>query len=1094
MQVKVRCWTVLFVISCAVAATVFARTADAQYFGRNKVQYKALDFQIVQTEHFDVYYYEQEREAVMDAARMIERSYARLSKLLQHQFKQRKPIILYASHTDFQQTNALSGLIDESTGGVTEAYKNRVIMPFTGSYGEFDHVMTHELVHAFQYDIIFRRGIVNEANPFSGRLPLWFMEGMAEYLSIGRIDPHTGSWLRDATLNGYLRTIGEMDRRDDYLSYRFGQSLWAYIGQKWGDEVVGILLQKAPRMGIERAFETTLGLSLPELSREWTTNVRSTYLPQIADHGGASTFSKKLTDHDKLGQAWYLAPAISADGQQMLLISQRDGFFFDLWLADAQTGKFKKKLIEAAKDADFESLRYMNSSAAFSPDGRHIAFAAQTAGQDALYIYDLKRGRVVSRLKFALNGIANPSFSPDGRQLVFSGNEGGISDLFVTDLKGKLTRLTRDKFADLVPSWSPDGKQIAFTTDRGPHTDFDQLKIGNYRVAILDVATRRVDVLPGQDQGKNHNPVWSPDSKQLVWVNDANGINNLHLYDIDKSELSRISDVLSGVIAVVPTAPVLSWSQSGRLLFNYFEKAGYNIYAIDDPRTLPRIKLKNEEPQIAADANGNAFKSDGSPQAPAPDDTPAPTPQPRYQVTSFYKHGSTFRPSARRNEAPAAAPVSVVAMMDSANVALPDTAAFKHHDYSVKFTPDMIGRPTIGAQVGGYYGNGLYGGSYIALSDMLGNHHVVVAGNLNGSIRDASFLAGYAFLKTRANFAISMSQMPLYRYLGSGFIDSPERPGETAAANVFLRDVIRTVDVSISYPFSTFSRFELRAAGVYYTSDMLYRGYYSASREPLDHNEELDKLAYWQPSAALVYDNSLYGWTGPMYGRRYRFQISKPMGDFKFTEALIDFRNYLNFKQSLVFATRITALNRTGPDANRFQLYWGGPYFIRGYDAGSFELGSSECEASRTTNEADISQCPIRDQLIGSSAAFFNAEFRFPIIKQLQIGFLGNFPPVDLVTFFDGGVAWNTEVCTRSAIINPAQCEDGSAYDVALVWERKPGQDPYLARQPLFSYGLGLRLNIFYTVLRFDYAVPLNRPGRTGFSGGVFSLSFGPSF
>src|SRR5688572_27484822 len=152
---------------------------SAQYFGRNKVQYRSFDFDVIRTEHFDIYYYEQEREAVMDAARMAERSYARLSRILQHEFRERKPIILYASHTDFQQTNALTGLIDESTGGVTEALKSRVILPFTGSYADFDHVLTHELVHAFQFDVIFRRGVLNEANPFAGRLPLWFMEGMA---------------------------------------------------------------------------------------------------------------------------------------------------------------------------------------------------------------------------------------------------------------------------------------------------------------------------------------------------------------------------------------------------------------------------------------------------------------------------------------------------------------------------------------------------------------------------------------------------------------------------------------------------------------------------------------------------------------------------------------------------------------------------------------------------------------------------------------------------------------------------------------------------------------------------------------------------
>src|SRR5687768_15189194 len=644
--------------------------AHAQYFGRNKVQYRNFDFEIVRTQHFDIYYYEQEREAVMDAARMAERSYARLSKILQHEFRDRKPIILYASHSDFQQTNALSDFIDESTGGVTEALKSRVILPFTGSYADFDHVLTHELVHAFQFDVIFRRGVLNEANPFAGRLPLWFMEGMAEYLSIGRIDPLTISWLRDATLNGYLRDIGEMSQRDDYLSYRFGQSLWAYIGSKWGDEVVGILLQKTPRMGVERAFASTLGLTLGELSNEWTSSVRKTYLAQITDFVQPDRFAQKLTHHDKLQDPWFLSPSISPDGKKMVYLSQRDGFFFDLWLADAVNGKPIRKLVSAAQNADFESLRYMTSGASFSPDGNYVTFAAQTQGRDALYVYDLRRNQVVKKVKLELEGIEGPSFSPDGQRIVFSGLDGGISDLFVTDLSGKLERLTDDRFADLTPSWSPDGKSIAFTTDRGPGTDLDKLKYGNFRVALYDLAEKKITLLPEQDVGKNLNPVWAPDSRSLVWVNDATGTNNLHLFDLEQRKLFRISDVLSGVIAVKDLSPVLSWARTGRLLFTYFEEAGYNTYAVDDPRTLPRLPagsgagpivvagdVRPPDAPAAADAAARRMASALQQLAtgagkPLPTATPTATatesvvPPAPGVVTSFYRSGATFRPSA----------------------------------------------------------------------------------------------------------------------------------------------------------------------------------------------------------------------------------------------------------------------------------------------------------------------------------------------------------------------------------------------------------------------------------------------------------------
>ena len=126
--------------------------ASAQYFGRNKVQYTNFKFKIIQTEHFDVYFYESERVAAMDAARMAERSYARLSKVLNHEFRERKPIILYASSADFQQTTATE-VGGESTGGVTDFARNRAVMPFTGSYADFEHVLMHEMAHQFQSDI-----------------------------------------------------------------------------------------------------------------------------------------------------------------------------------------------------------------------------------------------------------------------------------------------------------------------------------------------------------------------------------------------------------------------------------------------------------------------------------------------------------------------------------------------------------------------------------------------------------------------------------------------------------------------------------------------------------------------------------------------------------------------------------------------------------------------------------------------------------------------------------------------------------------------------------------------------------------------------
>ena len=140
----------------AALALLSAAPLAAQYFGQNKVQYQAFDFHIIQTEHFEIYYYPAERAAALDAARMAERWYARLSRVLHHQFQGRKPIILYASQSDFQQTNVVDAT-GEGLGGVTEFFKHRMVLPFTGSYADLEHVLQHEMVHQFQYDV-FSRG------------------------------------------------------------------------------------------------------------------------------------------------------------------------------------------------------------------------------------------------------------------------------------------------------------------------------------------------------------------------------------------------------------------------------------------------------------------------------------------------------------------------------------------------------------------------------------------------------------------------------------------------------------------------------------------------------------------------------------------------------------------------------------------------------------------------------------------------------------------------------------------------------------------------------------------------------------------------
>jgi len=260
-------------------------------FGKNKVQYESFDFRVLETDHFFIYYYPEEEAAVLDAARMAERAYARLSKVFRHQWDEKKPLILYASQSDFQQTNIFRFQLEEGIQGVTEGLRDRIVLFFPSAYPDFDHTLTHEIVHAFQYDIMRKGALSQGNNPFAFRPPLWFLEGMAEYLSTGEIDSQTAMWLRDASHSGYLTSLDELSRVGDIRVYRFGQAIWYYVGTRYGGEKIGEVMQKAPLIGVEEAFQEALAVDLEDLSEDWLEAVRLTYLPFFVQAARRKGFS-----------------------------------------------------------------------------------------------------------------------------------------------------------------------------------------------------------------------------------------------------------------------------------------------------------------------------------------------------------------------------------------------------------------------------------------------------------------------------------------------------------------------------------------------------------------------------------------------------------------------------------------------------------------------------------------------------------------------------------------------------------------------------------------------------------------------------------
>ncbi len=1067
----------------AAALALFgAAPLVAQYFGQNKVQYSSFNFSIIQTEHFDVYFYPAERTGALDAARMAERWYARLSRILHHQFQGRKPIILYASQSDFQQTNIVDAS-GEGLGGVTEFFKHRMVLPFTGSYEDLEHVIGHEMVHQFQYDV-YSRGRVGggmqtlvNVNP-----PGWFMEGMAEYLSIGPIDPLTSMWLRDASLEGHLPTIEEMTYDPRIFPYRFGHALWAYVGEKWGDEAIGQILQASVTGGIEGAFKRTLGVTLDDLSSEWRDAIQTTYLPQLADHYRARRIAQPVLTEKRSEGTLHLAPALTPDGHEIAYFSEKNSFFVDLYLADAETGKVKRRLVKSTLNSNYESLRFINSSGSFSPDGRYFAIAAKHNDRDDLVILDVKKDREARRIRIPLSGLTTPSWSPDGKQLVFTGYDGGLSDLFVINADGSnMRRLTNDKYADLEPSWGPDGKTIAFVTDRGPATNFDDLKFGNLRIALYHLDNGTVELLDHMNDGKNINPVWAPDGRSLAFVSDRSGISDIFLYDFGDKNIYQLTSVYTGVSGITALSPCLSWAhEADRLAFAYYEDGEYNVYGLDNPRSLKRQPYKAPATPLVASllaASRRAVAGPPSAQVATAASTAAPA-EPRAGA-SIYRSPTGFRSSGaapQTSDSSGPAAVSVKTLIDS-SPALPDTSEFTFKPYHTRFTPDYVARPTIGYERDNF-GRGFFGGTAISLSDILGNHTLVFSGAVNGRLSEAQVLAAYINQTHRMNWAVGGSQEPLYFYLPTAFASGGATGLDTITPRI-ERFVIRDVFAQSYYPFSRFTRVELGAHFANIDQAILSQQYLTdgVNIAPISDpvTQDLASVSYYGPQAALVHDNSLFGWVGPFAGSRWRLQVSPTFGAWHFTEGLVDWRRYF-FARPFTLAFRGIFYGRYGRDANLFPQFLGSPELLRGYTSGS--VINHEC-VTEPTATSGASGCPSLDQLIGSKIAVGNVELRFPLTRSLVLGFLPvGLPPIEGAIFYDVGLAWNGTSCDRT----PGSC---------VVLNRN-GRDPEIYREPLRSWGGSIRMNFLgFVVLRLDYTKPLSRPN---FNSSYWTLSLGPTF
>ncbi|MCI0512535.1 BamA/TamA family outer membrane protein [candidate division KSB1 bacterium] len=990
----------------------------SQQFGQNKIQYQDYHWQKIRSPHFDIYFYQGGQTIAEFVADEAESSYIKLSQDINYALVERISIIVYNSHADFAETNITPEVIPSSVGGFTEFFKNRVIVPFEGSYDKFRHVLHHELAHAVSLQFFFGAGSGAILKGISRLdLSLWFVEGMAEYMSL-RWDTESDLFLRDASISGYLPPIPQLSA---YMAYKGGQSLYYYIAKTYGDQKISEMLWSVRnRRSVEQGIQQALRINLEELSNQWQTAMRKQYWPDIKDRQVPRDFAIQLTDHTKWQNFVNNSPALSPQGNELAFLSDKSGYF-DIYLMSVLDPKSITRLVAGQRKSNLEDLNWLTPGISWSGDGKKIVFAAKSGREDALSIIDVARREVVEQYKFGLDAIFAPAWNPVTNEIAFSGMKNCQTDLYIYNLDTKkIEQLTHDIFSDLDPTWSPAGQTLAFVSDRGSIIDSAQLQAKyhifdfNYRqtdIYLLDVKSRQIRQITQTDRELEISPEFAPDG-QLAYISDKNGIFNIFLYHLETGVSQPMSNLLTGCAQ-------LSWSKKNdRLVFTAFSMGGYDMFlwinpgqSLAHPPTLVNT--------VFLDDWQNGVRAGDS--RPASDNDQADRKDLLYEMKAQqdFKHYVFDADFSRARVDLSEIQAKKVTLNDS--TIKDSVGAYVIEKYKPKFTVDYAG-----ASMGYDPFWGLQGLSQIIFSDQLGNHQIGLGINLIQSIQNSDFYLSYAHLPGRLdwysqgyhfiNFFQSNWGIVRFRNYGAG--------------------------LTLSYPTSRFHRL---------TSGL---NFFNITKDYMDFpfipQQSLHTLI---PALGFTFDNTVWGYYGPAAGSRWNLNlaISPAIGknSLDFQTISGDFRNYFTLTREFHVAWRATAGISFGRQPQRFVL-GGMENWINYKFKGDIPLSNIE-DLFFSSYIMPLRGSDYYEQY-GSRYFLTNFEFKFPLIDYLIM----RFPlPIGLrairgAAFLDAGSAWER--------------------DYKFQAFNKDVHGTFGTKDLFIGFGYGLRIYLGFALLRIDSA------------------------
>ncbi|MFN7134646.1 MAG: TolB family protein, partial [Myxococcales bacterium] len=440
--------------------------------------------------------------------------------------------------------------------------------------------MAHQFTIQKVRDAALAAGTENPLMAF----PLWFIEGLAEYMVYLGMDPEGDMMVRDLLLNpvpeqGYALPDFFNATAGGYIGvYKLGQARLTFLAQVYGHQKVLELMERSPEM----VGAPPPGVDAPPAPRGPPPAMPGQ--PQAPPDAEPTPEDQGLppsavADADKVPQG---PPASFEDymarvlGESPTRIRER----YQAWLKRRYFDSFLDARQNVADFALYMGLKGEPDSFSVSPDGNLILYRTveRMTGLSSLYLQDLR--------------------APDSRVIIATDQRPGLESLHPVDRR--VTSLGTDRLVFTARSGETDVLYVVpFKTETGTEGGVVTAKITLGERQRFDLG----EILEVFD------PVLAPDGQRVVFAGvDLEGFRDLYALNVEGPNRGRIERLTHDVWAESD----LSWD-GNRILFvsDATESHEPNVFALDlQTRATERLTHHGEEDrQPVAALGGVVFRS-----------------------------------------------------------------------------------------------------------------------------------------------------------------------------------------------------------------------------------------------------------------------------------------------------------------------------------------------------------------------------------------------------------------------------------------------------------------------------------------------------